>query len=107
MKTYPEYNIVNMDKLDYCASLKNLEAVAGAPNYRFVKGDITSPDLVNFVMKEYNIDTVMHFAAQSHVDNSFGNSFLFTINNVFGTHVLLEAAKVRTVHGISRTDASF
>ncbi len=85
VRKYPAYLIVNLDKLDYCASLKSLKAVYGCSNYRFVKvssqdahsrhtsatltaqGSITSSDLVTFVMSTYNIDTVMHFAAQSHV----------------------------------------
>ena len=59
-----------------------------------MKGNICSSDLVNYVLKAENIDTIMHFAAQTHVDNSFGNSFQFTQNNIMGTHVLLESAKV-------------
>ena len=58
-----------------------------------MKGSITSPDLVNYVLRVEKVDTIMHFAAQTHVDNSFGNSFSFTEANLFGTHVLLEAAK--------------
>jgi UDP-glucose 4,6-dehydratase len=73
--------------------LKNLVSVADLPNYSFVKGSITSPDLVNYVLRKESIDTIMHFAAQTHVDNSFGNSFSFTEANILGTHVLLEAAK--------------
>jgi dTDP-glucose 4,6-dehydratase len=92
VKNYPQYNIVNFDKLDYCASLANLKSVADLPNYRFVKGDICQPDLVNYVIKEHQIDTIMHFAAQTHVDNAFGNSLMFTRNNVEGTHILLECA---------------
>ena len=69
------------------------------PNYKFVKGNICSADMVNYVLTEENIDTIIHFAAQTHVDNSFGNSFQFTQNNIFGTHVLLESAKI---HGIKR-----
>jgi UDP-glucose 4,6-dehydratase len=92
-KKYPSYKIVNFDKLDYCSSLKNLTSVQDLPNYTFVKGSITSPDLVNYVLRKERIDTVMHFAAQTHVDNSFGNSFSFTEANILGTHVLLEAAK--------------
>ncbi|KAK9818087.1 hypothetical protein WJX72_006893 [[Myrmecia] bisecta] len=91
---YPDCKIVVLDKLDYCASLRNLESVAGKANYKFVKGDIQSADLVNFVLQDDNIDTVMHFAAQTHVDNSFGNSLAFTMNNTYGTHVLLESARV-------------
>jgi len=92
-KTYSQYKIVVIDKLDYCSSLKNLDSIKGCKNFKFVKGDITSADLINYVMKAERIDTVMHFAAQTHVDNSFGNSFAFTHNNVYGTHVLLESAK--------------
>jgi UDP-glucose 4,6-dehydratase len=124
VKKYPQYRIVNFDKLDYCSSLKNLESVSGAPNYTFVKvrappmrgnppraphpppdpspplspprhtqGSITSADLVNYVLRVERVDTIMHFAAQTHVDNSFGNSITFTEANILGTHVLLEAAK--------------
>ena len=81
------------DKLDYCSCLANLDELKDLPNFKFVKGDICSPDLVSYVFKEEAIDTVMHFAAQTHVDNSFGNSFAFTHSNIYGTHVLLESAK--------------
>jgi len=94
VKEHPDCNIVNFDMLDYCSCLANLAEVATLPNYKFIKGDITSSDLVSYVLKEQNIDTIMHFAAQTHVDNSFGNSFQFTHNNIYGTHVLLEAAKM-------------
>lgn len=60
---------------------------------QFVKGDIQSADLMSFLLESEEIDTVMHFAAQTHVDNSFGNSLAFTMNNTYGTHVLLEAAR--------------
>lgn len=93
VKRYPQYKIVVLDKLDYCGSLKHLESVASSPNYSFVRGSITSADLVMYVMRKERIDTVMHFAAQTHVDNSFGNSIAFTETNILGTHVLLEAAK--------------
>jgi len=92
-KKYPEYNITVYDKLDYCACLENLDEIKDLPNFKFVKGDICSSDLVTYVFKENNIDTVLHFAAQTHVDNSFGNSFAFTQANIYGTHVLLECAK--------------
>ena len=81
------------DKLDYCSCLENLKGIGDLPNFKFVKGDIASQDLVNFVFEENEIDTVIHFAAQTHVDNSFGNSFAFTQANIYGTHVLLECAK--------------
>jgi UDP-glucose 4,6-dehydratase len=67
------------------------------PNYKFVRGNICTIDLVNFVLKNEEIDTIMHFAAQTHVDNSFGNSFQFTQNNIMGTHVLLESAKTANI----------
>jgi len=93
VREYPQYTVVNLDKLDYCASVKNLVSIQDAPNYRFVKGDILQADLVSYVLKEHKIDTIMHFAAQTHVDNAFGNALSFTRNNVEGTHVLLECAK--------------
>ena len=85
--------IVNLDKLDYCSTLHNLDEVKDCPNYKFIKGNIMSPDLVTYVLQTEKIDTIIHAAAQTHVDNSFGNSFTFTENNVLGTHVLLESAK--------------
>ncbi|KAF9589750.1 hypothetical protein IFM89_028659 [Coptis chinensis] len=94
IRSYPDYKIVVLDKLDYCSNLKNLLPSRSSPNFKFVKGDIGSADLVNFLLITESIDTIMHFAAQTHVDNSFGNSFEFTKNNIYGTHVLLEACKV-------------
>jgi UDP-glucose 4,6-dehydratase len=93
VKTYPDYNFVVLDKLDYCASMHNLEEVVRCRNFKFLMGDITNVDFVNYIMENDNIKVVIHFAAQTHVDNSFGNSFAFTHNNIYGTHVLLESAK--------------
>ena len=93
VKTYPDYNFVVLDKLDYCASMHNLVEVMECRNFKFLVGDITNVDFVNYIMENDNINVVMHFAAQTHVDNSFGNSFDFTYNNIYGTHVLLESAK--------------
>jgi dTDP-D-glucose 4,6-dehydratase len=62
-------------------------------NFTFIHGDVTSPKDVAAALKKYNIDTIFHFAAQSHVDHSFGNSYDFTSTNVYGTHVMLECAK--------------
>ncbi|KAE8699118.1 Trifunctional UDP-glucose 4,6-dehydratase/UDP-4-keto-6-deoxy-D-glucose 3,5-epimerase/UDP-4-keto-L-rhamnose-reductase RHM1 [Hibiscus syriacus] len=94
IRNYPGYKIVVLDKLDYCSNLKNLLPSQSSPNFKFVKGDIGSADLANYLLVTESIDTIMHFAAQTHVDNSFGNSFEFTKNNIYGTHVLLEACKV-------------
>ncbi|KKY25705.1 putative dtdp-glucosedehydratase [Phaeomoniella chlamydospora] len=87
---YPEYHIICFDKLDYCASLNNVKCLEGLENFDFCYGDITSGSDVQRALKKYNVDTVFHFAAQSHVDLSFGNSFQFTETNVKGTHVMLE-----------------
>ncbi len=92
-KKYPQYNIVVFDRLDYCSCLKNLDELQELPNFKFIKGDIAVPDIVNYAFLENKIDTIMHFAAQTHVDNSFGNSLAFTQSNIMGTHVLLECAK--------------
>jgi dTDP-glucose 4,6-dehydratase len=82
----------NLDCLNYCANIKNV-TVSGHQNYRFVKGDINSADLINHILNAHQIDTVVHFAAQSHVDNSFGDSLRYTRDNVLGTHTLLECCK--------------
>ena len=86
----PEYRIVNLDKLDYCSNLQNVKEGSSI----FVKGDIKNKDLVTLLIKEYNFDVVFHFAAQSHVDNSFNDPVMFTYENVCGTHNLLEAFRL-------------
>ncbi|KAJ6786522.1 hypothetical protein PWT90_07041 [Aphanocladium album] len=92
--TYPDaYNIICFDKMDYCSSPNNTAVLADRPNFTTYVGDLTHPNEVLDCLEKYDIDTVMHFAAQSHVDLSFGNSYSFTQTNVFGTHVLLESAK--------------
>lgn len=72
---------------------QNLDAIKNEPNFKFIKGNICDFDMVKFVMEEYKIDCVMHFAAQSHVDLSMKYSLTFTEANVKGTHVLLETAR--------------
>lgn len=93
IKKYPQVKIVNVDKLDYCSSLKNLKEIENCNNYKFYPVDITDFHLIDKIFEIENPDTVMHFAAHTHVDNSFGNSFNFTHNNIYGTHVLLEVSK--------------
>lgn len=88
-----EYKVVCLDKLDYCATKRNLQEVADHADFTFVHGDILNADLVKYVLSTHAVDTVIHLAAQSHVDNSFGNSLQFTTNNVVGTHVLLECCR--------------
>lgn len=82
--------IFNIDCLNYCANVFNVNS---HPNYKFIKGNITSKDLILHILNEYLIDAIVHFAAQSHVDNSFDNSLQYTTDNVMGTHVLLQASK--------------
>jgi UDP-glucose 4,6-dehydratase len=74
-----------------------LDEIKNYPNYKFIKGNICTSELVSYVLETEKIDTIMHFAAQTHVDNSFGNSFQFTQNNIYGTHVLLESAKTANI----------
>jgi dTDP-D-glucose 4,6-dehydratase len=97
--SYPDdYNVVSFDKLDYCATLNNTRILDGKANFTFENGDITSPTDVKRVLRKHKIDTIFHFAAQSHVDLSFGNSYEFTNTNVYGTHVLLERGRE---HGVN------
>lgn len=90
---YPEYNIVNLDKLTYAGNLANLKDVEDKPNYTFVKADIADLDEMRRVIKEYKIDGVIHLAAESHVDRSIKDPFTFARTNVMGTLALLQAAK--------------
>ena len=89
----PDTMFINVDILDKCANPKNTVELDRYRNYRFIHGDILEQYHIIHLLKEYEIDTIMHFAAQTHVDNSFGNSMTFTKTNVLGTHTLLEAAK--------------
>jgi len=97
-KNHPEDKIINLDLLTYAGNLASLADVAENPNYRFVKGDIADPGLVNELVK--GVDLIVHFAAESHVDRSIKNSADFIHTNVEGTRVLLEAAKNARPGGI-------
>ncbi|RNF12372.1 putative GDP-mannose 4,6 dehydratase [Trypanosoma rangeli] len=92
MRAQTEVHVYNFDKVDYCSSFKSIEDPCN-PRYHFIRGNLTNADLLIHVLRQYDIDTIINFAAQSHVDNSFGNSLSFTYNNVLGTHVLLECAR--------------
>ena len=89
----PNTMFVNVDILDRCANPKNTQDLDRYRNYRFIHADILEKFHMIHLLREYNIDTIMHFATQTHVDNSFGNSMTFTQTNVLGTHTLLEAAR--------------
>jgi len=109
LKKYSQDKILNLDKLTYAGNLENLKSIENNPNYDFVKGDIINPSLVNSLIKKYNIDTIVHFAAESHVDRSIIDPAPFIKTNVEGTYVLLEAAlknKIKRFHHIS-TDEVF
>ena len=91
---YPEYRIVNLDKLTYAGNLANLKDIEQAPNYVFVRADICDFETVCGIFEKYGIDGVIHLAAESHVDRSIKDPFTFARTNVMGTLSLLQAAKV-------------
>ena len=91
---YPHYHIINVDKLTYAGNLANLKDIEDAPNYTFVKADICDFEKMLELMKEYNVDGVIHLAAESHVDRSIKDPFTFARTNVMGTLSLLQAAKL-------------
>ncbi|MDR0712456.1 MAG: dTDP-glucose 4,6-dehydratase [Prevotellaceae bacterium] len=93
VRKYPEYGIVNYDKLTYAGNLENLSDVKDSPSYRFVKGDICDAELLKQVFAERNITGVLHLAAESHVDRSIVNPMEFVRTNIVGTVTLLNAAK--------------
>jgi dTDP-glucose 4,6-dehydratase len=90
---YPDYKIINLDKLTYAGNLENLKDVENQPNYFFEKIDIVDADAVNKIFKKYSFDGVIHLAAESHVDRSILNPLEFIMTNVVGTVNLLNAAK--------------
>ena len=112
---YSSINFVNVDKLDYCSNIENVNPGAAT----FVKGNIGNKELMEHLIKLYQFDAIFHFAAQSHVDNSFGNALSFTMDNTYATHVLVEACRrhipdvefihfsTDEVYGESKTDVPF
>lgn len=104
LETYPDYWAVVFDKLTYAGNLDNLKELGTDPRYTFVQGDICDAEAVNQVMREYRIDTIVNFAADTHVDRSLMDPGTFIQTDVYGTYVLLEAAKelgVKRYHQIS------
>ena len=92
---YPQYRIVNVDKLTYAGNLANLSDIEDRPNYRFVKMDICDFDGISALMEEEKIDGIIHLAAESHVDRSIHDPFTFARTNVMGTLSLLQSARLR------------
>ncbi|MDE7351406.1 MAG: dTDP-glucose 4,6-dehydratase [Muribaculaceae bacterium] len=90
---YPDYHIINLDKLTYAGNLANLKDIEDRPNYTFVKADIADLDEMRRIVKEYGVDGIIHLAAESHVDRSIKDPFTFARTNVMGTLALLQAAK--------------
>ena len=90
---YPDYHIINLDKLTYAGNLANLKDIEDKPNYTFVKGDICDQALADQLFAEYKFDYIVNFAAESHVDRSINDPEIFIKSNVLGTQVLLNAAK--------------
>ena len=91
---YPDYHIINLDKLTYAGNLANLKDIENEPNYTFVKADICDYDKIQEIFQLYNIDGVIHLAAESHVDRSIKGPFIFAKTNVLGTLTLLQVAKL-------------
>ena len=93
LETHPELTVVNLDAMTYAADERNLAEVQGTPRYIFVKGDIADKELVNALFDKYDFKGVIHFAAESHVDNSIKGPEIFVKTNVLGTFTLLDAAR--------------
>ena len=91
---YPDYHIVNLDKLTYAGNLANLKNIEKAPNYTFVKADICDFETILSLLQQHRIDGIIHLAAESHVDRSIKDPFTFARTNVLGTLSLLQAAKL-------------
>ncbi|MGJ0310584.1 dTDP-glucose 4,6-dehydratase [Aliarcobacter cryaerophilus] len=92
LEKYPNYNLVNLDLLTYAGDLENLKDCETNPRYKFIKGDICNRELIEFIFNEYDIKGVIHFAAESHVDNSIKNPGVFVQTNVNGTFTLIDVA---------------
>ena len=89
-----DINIINLDAMYYCANEENiLKEIRDSNRYHLIKGNLCSIDLLNHILDNYKIDTIIHFAAQSHVQNSFDDSLKYTYDNILGTHTLLESCR--------------
>ena len=92
-RKYPEYRIINLDKLTYAGNLENLRDIEDNLNYKFIKGDIADRKIIDEIFKSRNIDAIINFAAESHVDRSIEDPGVFIKTDIYGTYVLLEAAR--------------
>ena len=90
---YTNIHFINIDKIDYCSTIDGMKNLENSRNYWFYPSNISNSSFIEYILNHHNVDTIIHFAAQSHVDNSFGNSICFTQDNVLGTHYLLETVR--------------
>lgn len=104
---YPEYKIINLDKLTYAGNLDNVKECIGMPNYEFVQGDICDTVFIEDLFSKYDIKGVIHFAAESHVDNSISGPRAFIETNISGTFNLLEAARKHWFDAPSKPKAGY
>ncbi len=91
---YPDYHIINLDKLTYAGNLANLHDIKDKPNYTFIKADICDFETVLEIIRKFNVDGIIHLAAESHVDRSIKDPFTFANTNVIGTLSMLQAARI-------------
>lgn len=92
LNRYQNYRLINLDSLTYAGDLDNLKNIIESDRFKFIKGDICNRELIEFIFAEYNIEGVIHFAAESHVDNSIKNPDIFIKTNVNGTYTLIDVA---------------
>jgi dTDP-glucose 4,6-dehydratase len=97
LEKYPNYKVVNYDLLTYAGNLENLKDVENHPNYTFVKGNINNREFVDYLVKTHEIDVIINFAAESHVDRSITDPDIFVKTNVLGTQALLDVAKANNI----------
>lgn len=107
LQKYPNYKIVNLDALTYAGNLDNLKEVANHPNYEFIKGNICDRELVEYLFVKYDFQGVIHFAAESHVDNSIKNPSNFIETNVNGTFTVLDVARNHWMEAPNKAKVAF
>jgi dTDP-glucose 4,6-dehydratase len=97
MNSHSDIEVINLDVLTYAGNLNNLKGIEKNPRYNFIKGDICNKSIVNAILDKHNVDAIVHFAAESHVDRSIKNASAFVMTNVLGTHTLLECARTHFI----------
>lgn len=100
LEKYPDYQIINFDKLTYAGNLENLASIQESTNYTFIKGDITNKELLGYIVTTHQVDLIVNFAAESHVDRSITNSDEFVITNILGTQSILDIARNQNIRFI-------